>query len=148
MNNNIITIIVSALLLAVAGSAAHAQGLGGRERDSETKRQGVNLQIPFPHRHQLESEQESQLVEYYSAADLANRCAEATVMHIGCEDTGWLLAVAAKKLGSKLTKTFPKKKQRTPEQREQFAWIRARQTELVTVEQRAMLVRGNTGRGL
>lgn len=136
------------ITLLVAASSIQAQNLGGREREVETRRKGVDLQVPFPHLSMLDPEQQSQLSKYREAADLANRCAEQPPGHVGCEDTGWVLAVQARKLGSKLSKTFPKKKQRTPEQEQQWTWIRGIQTQLVQVEQRAMLVRGNTGRGL
>lgn len=141
-------IMIAVISLLVAASGIQAQDLGGRARDFETKRKGVDLQVPFPHLSKLDAEQQSQLSKYREAADLANRCAEEPPGHVSCEETGWVLAVQARKLGSKLSKTFPKKKQRTPEQEHQWAWIRGIQTQLVQVEQRAMLVRGNTGRGL
>ena len=140
--------ITTIITLLVAASSIQAQDLGGRDREVETKRKGVDLQVPFPHLSMLDPEQQSQLSKYREAADLANRCAEQPPGHVGCVDTGWVLAVQARKLGSKLSKTFPRKKQRTPEQAQQWAWIRGIQTQLVQVEQRAMLVRGNTGRGL
>ena len=142
------SILTIVLLLLAASSSIQAQRLGGREREVEAKRAGVDLQVPFPHLSMLDAEQRAQLLEYQVAADLANRCAEALPQHVGCEDTGWVLAVRARKLGSKLSKTFPKKKSRTPEQKQQWAWIKGIQTQLVQVEQRAMLVPGNPERGL
>lgn len=142
------TILAIVIVLLASSSSIQAQGLGGRDRDVETKRAGVDLQVPFPHLSKLDAEQRAQLLKYQEATDLANRCAEALPQHIGCEDTGWVLAVRARKLGTKLSKTFPKKKARTPEQKQQWAWIKGIQTQLVQVEQRAMLLRGNTGRGL
>lgn len=138
---HIITIMI---VLLAASSGIQAQGLGGPEREVKTKRAGVALQTPFLHGAALDVEQQSQVSKYRAAADLADRCTEALPQHIGCEDSGWV----ARKLGSKLSKSFPNEKRRTSKKRQQWAGIRRIQTQLIQVELRAMLVRGNTGRGL